>query len=500
MDGHIKTAPMHKTRVTSSYIKLPITTKNYWDVVNEFKPLMHTWYISLLMQTYVVLPLIVKLCTKTKSFLRSCGYSLAAFTAVSFALYLLPVFSDSDKFYFPFFRFFEVTLGAIIAVYSDKLTKAVKKLGASKFAILTTISAIGVASLFVVPDGFKDEILLIGVCIISAMVIIIDLPSEKSGKYPFVLRFIGMFGKITFGVYLWHQIILAFVRYTITTEFSPVHILLYFLFTLFIGFISYYLIEKPISLLCAKGKHGKATVFVCCILLCLLTSVCSLLLYKNAGVVRDIPELDIVKADAHRNMHAEYCDRGYLYDKDFEKPEKINVLVIGVSFARDYINILLESDFSDKLELSYIHTVSPEQVMSHKSRFEQADFILYSISNVKAAGIPSYLDDYYEKGNVYLIGNKSFGNCNGIIYNKRNDEDYLNSSVKIDEAYIKQNKLFSEKYNDHFIDMLTPVMLDDQTVRVFTDDGKFISQDTRHLTRSGAIYYSKLLDFSWLVG
>ncbi len=26
-----------------------ITTKNYWDVVNEYKPLMHTWYVGLIM-------------------------------------------------------------------------------------------------------------------------------------------------------------------------------------------------------------------------------------------------------------------------------------------------------------------------------------------------------------------------------------------------------------------------------------------------------------------
>lgn len=33
-----------------------ITTKNYWDIANVFKPLMHTWYVGVLMQAYVVLP------------------------------------------------------------------------------------------------------------------------------------------------------------------------------------------------------------------------------------------------------------------------------------------------------------------------------------------------------------------------------------------------------------------------------------------------------------
>ena len=41
-----------------------ITTKNYWDVVNLYKPLMHLWYIGLLMQAYIVLPLIFNLLLK----------------------------------------------------------------------------------------------------------------------------------------------------------------------------------------------------------------------------------------------------------------------------------------------------------------------------------------------------------------------------------------------------------------------------------------------------
>lgn len=36
-----------------------ITTKNYWDVVNEYKPLMHIWYIGLIMQFYIIVPLLL---------------------------------------------------------------------------------------------------------------------------------------------------------------------------------------------------------------------------------------------------------------------------------------------------------------------------------------------------------------------------------------------------------------------------------------------------------
>ena len=42
---------------------------------------------------------------------------------------------------------------------------------------------------------------------------------------------------------------------------------------------------------------------------------------------------------------------------------------------------------------------------------------------------------------------------------------------------------------------MEPVLIGDR-VRVFTDDGMFISQDCRHLTEAGAKYYAKILELS----
>ena len=35
-----------------------ITPRNYWHIANVFKTLMHTWYVGVLMQAYVLLPLV----------------------------------------------------------------------------------------------------------------------------------------------------------------------------------------------------------------------------------------------------------------------------------------------------------------------------------------------------------------------------------------------------------------------------------------------------------
>lgn len=42
-------------------------------------------------------------------------------------------------------------------------------------------------------------------------------------------------------------------------------------------------------------------------------------------------------------------------------------------------------------------------------------------------------------------------------------------------------------------------MNDEGRIRVFTSDKKFISQDCRHLTQSGAKYYSSILNIDLLL-
>lgn len=43
----------------SNNILSAITTGNYWNTANDFKPFMHTWYLGILMEFYVIAPLLV---------------------------------------------------------------------------------------------------------------------------------------------------------------------------------------------------------------------------------------------------------------------------------------------------------------------------------------------------------------------------------------------------------------------------------------------------------
>lgn len=95
---------------------------------------------------------------------------------------------------------------------------------------------------------------------------------------------------------------------------------------------------------------------------------------------------------------------------------------------------------------------------------------------------------------LFVISSKSFGTSNGIIYAHRKSGDYFNQSIEIDSAIIAFNNEMKKVPAKGYIDMMSPVMVDEIHVRVFTDENKFISQDCRHLTQAGAQYYAKILD------
>lgn len=50
-------------------------------------------------------------------------------------------------------------------------------------------------------------------------------------------------------------------------------------------------------------------------------------------------------------------------------------------------------------------------------------------------------------------------------------------------------------WGDYYIDFLGLSVIDGERVRVFSDEGKYISQDCYHLSQTGAKWYANRIDF-----
>lgn len=469
-----------------------ITTKNYWDVVNLFKPLMHTWYLGVLVQAYVVIIGITTICNKfaTKKYLAlKLLFSLV--TVVSLVLYLIPSFPQAWKFYFLPFRLFEITIGSLIALATPLDNRKCRPFLSTtvKVACVIAILATVFINTTVLPANSKLLITVALTAVYTHFTIVSPAP------FIIVFKPFAFLGRNSFPVYISHQCVVAFFYYSFIYETSVAAFAVFIAVVALFSLIIHFGIEKPVNHILKLKQQKK--LWLACILVAVLVCGASGLVYLNAGVVRDVPELDVSVQNAHRGMHAAYCDIPYAWDKDFTEDDNVKVLVIGDSFGRDWANILNESGISEDIEISYIYNGNPDYEEKVLRRAKAADVVFSGIAS--QTSVPEFITDNIPKEKLWIVGYKNFGNSNGYIYKFRFEADYLNKTQTLPDSTLTHNSQMKHIYQDHYIDMLEVVLQGRNQVRVFTDDGRFISQDCRHLTKAGAQFYAAALDLSWIV-
>lgn len=499
------------TGLFSNNILASLTTNNYWATSNDYLPLMHTWFVGVLFQFYVVFPLIVML---VKWLSRKChfGYykytvlAIIALSVISVLMYLHPDVGAGDKFYLLPYRFFELAGGGLAGLWirnhhGNMLYRHGFVSGVG-FVLLLAIIFFGVFSvggkdveLNIVhgavrtADSFiPQSLLLLATVLLTVLYVLSDNERSRIVKGFAGLKFICLLGLMSYSIYIWHQPILAFYRYLVSSVFPPLFVVVFFVAVLAVSYASYRLVEQGFKLNKYTGI-GLAAAFV-------LVVGAGIAIYMHAGVVRDVPELYIRKDNVHRNLHAEYVDRIFSYDKDFpaDKEGKINVLVEGNSFARDWCNILLESGEASRINLSYI----PKFGEKYVDRIKEADCVF--VFEWKH-DVPYYVwQNVRSESAVWGIGNKNFGECNGTIYKHRHRDDYYRQTVKINPSFFEVNEQLKAEWADQYIDLMTPVVNDGGEVIVFSEDGKFMSQDCYHLSQGGAQFYAQRLDLRAYLG
>lgn len=487
----------------SENILSAITTKNYWDVVNEYKPLMHLWYVGILFEFYIVLPILMLLANGIAKELKRDRQkwmvaALASLCVISFLLYVLPFGTDGDKFYYLPYRFFEMATGGLVALYIGKVEWGGQKLCTLQNIVATGLTLVICCSLYnVITGNAGSEGVVIGkelsnsnglpfsstfALLLTVVLTNIVVACKNGGSLLLKFRALAWLGKMSYSIFIWHQVLLAFYRYSISYEMGSVAIFAFLAVTIVVSVLSYYLIEKKIS-----TSHSS---FVSWCTASLMVMIPSGYLYIHAGVVRDVPELDVVKGEEYRGMFGKYCDRVYQYKEFSNLNNKKKVIVEGISFGRDFANVILESEYCDSIDMVYAYLWTDDALIE---KVKIADVIF--AFNAKHE-IPGWVwENLKPNAKIYGLSTKNFGACNGIVYKNRNKGSYFLSTLPIEKGYIELNGQWKKEWGDNYIDMLSMSIIEGNKVRVFTDDNKFISQDCRHLTPAGAKWYARMIDW-----
>lgn len=466
-----------------------ITTQNYWAAIYQ-KILMHTWFLGVLFQFYLVFPLLMLLMK------RQMKVTLMVLIVLSIVLYLLPIDNIGNKYYMLPYRFFEIAFGGLVAVRPMKVSAPIKYISLCGLFLMIFFGAFTIGERAMpynlvggsntIRESFLPREVMVLLTVSFAVLSCFHDCSES--RWTILSRqskLIAPLGRMSLSVFLWHQPLFAFYRYFFADELSPVILCCLIGMALLLSSFTYFFMEKRIAI----NKTSR----LCLIFFFIIVNAFALWIYQKGGIVRDIPELDIKEGLTDPMLFEQYTDRIYQYNHEFsqDNPKK-KILVIGNSFARDFANILLESPMRDSMQLSYHYAFIDCPI----TRIRQSDRIYYFGWR---HDVPDFVWQNLKQGvEVWGIGTKNHGTSNGIFYKYRHRNDYYSQRTTPREDFYIVNSLLQEEWQGNYVDLLGFAIDSKGSVPVFTPNHKYITYDGRHLTPSGACFYTcKLSESLW---
>lgn len=475
------------TTLFSNNILLGITA-GYWDNASNFKPLLHTWSLGVEEQFYIIFPILLagiwkffrSLALPITTLLLLVSFGIASWgvihnTALSF--YLLPT------------RGWELLAGALTAYW----LKYGQGLGDNSL-IRQIFSILGMGmilfSVFVFDESYVSPgpwILLpvIGSVLVIACAVNGTLVHRVlSSSIP-----VGV-GLISYSLYLWHQPLFAMARVYAKNPISTLTYAALIGITFICAYLTWKFVEAPFR---DSKRIGFRSMVIS--LSCTATFFIGFGLYldRSYGISWRIFGQDDSPAVIDKRI---YNERAFKFKATkFQGDGRLKVLVIGNSFGRDVINMLLEGYKENSFDLIYSDELSN---CIHKNSVNMNKYLVYKADVVIFAS--GYIDKYGDnclknnislvstKSKIFYIGTKHFGeNLNWIVRIPKNNRSNLYNNLPI-ETLDMHSKEIKNIPSAHFISLLAPV-LKGEYVPITDEKGKPLSVDRTHVTKFGAKFF-----------
>ena len=293
-------------------------------------------------------------------------------------------------------------------------------------------------------------------------------------------------GLISYSLYLYHQPVFAFARITSLDQPTRAAMAMLILPVFALAWASWRFVERPFR---DRARIGMRKVVGFWLAAGAILLTVGGAMAATSGFLSRWPELAEGDSGAAQNQ-AYNLSANALRDVALsDASDRTRVLVLGNSFARDFINMGRASGNFRHHVVSYSDQVCPLQFTPAERRnLRNADFVVFGSPNARCLNrwLPRATGDTTAR--IIVLGTKNFGWNNNAV-------------MLLDPAtrYGFRTKVLAGVLADNdrerravppalFVDLLGMLMDRDQRVAVFTPDRKFISQDREHLTRAGAAY------------
>ncbi|VTX70269.1 O-acetyltransferase OatA [Haemophilus influenzae] len=245
-----KTIELATAFLSNFYLGL---TQGYFDLSANENPVLHIWSLAVEEQYYLIFPLILILAYKKFREIKALFIITLILFFILLATSFIPanfykeVLHQPNIYYLSNLRFPELLVGSLLAIYHNlsnkvQLSKQVNNI----LAILSTLLLFSCLFLMHNNIAFIPGVTLILPCIFTAL--IIHTTSQNNIiKLCLSNKVIVFIGKISYSLYLYHWIFIAFAYYiTGEKQINNQSIAIVTVLTIIFSVLSYYLIEQPI--------------------------------------------------------------------------------------------------------------------------------------------------------------------------------------------------------------------------------------------------------------
>ncbi len=489
----------------------------YFDTAAETKPLLHTWSLAVEEQYYLIFPLFLMLVWPLGKRWLTPLVIIGLLLSLGIAEWGWRHHPMANFFLTPS-RIWELLIGVLTAFY---LFGKENPRGNQFLSLLGLVLILYSVFAFDKTTPFPSLYALVPT-IGTALIILFARRNTITGHILSTPIMTGI-GLISYSTYLWHQPLFVFARLKIEEPSTALYLSLSLL-AMVLGYLSWRFVENPIR----RNKNiTRKQIFLGALFGTAFIIAIGILTLATDGFKNRYPAKDhylLSLSPAAQRAYVPTLFRKY-DGKTFNKNDgQTKILIIGDSYAQDFMNALYENGALDKAQLS-THTIpnycgnlyleedftkninkdrraqcrtnegySPEII----ERIKNADTVFIATSWIKwqAELLPRSIENIKQltEAKVLVIGRKHFGSINIKKFLKLNEEERLTLKNVLKDAHTKTNQIMREtSKSGDFIDLQQIICEEDKKCRVFTPDGKLISSDGGHLTKDGAKFVGKKL-------
>jgi peptidoglycan/LPS O-acetylase OafA/YrhL len=474
---------------------LLLLTSGYWDLANEYKPLLHTWSLGVEEQFYFVFPLVLLWLVPRGRRTTLIVFAIAAVASLVAAQWFVMHEPLAAFFLLPM-RAWELLMGAMFAVMCRSDRGHALRLGGAGGALAWLGLALILAPVVLYDSTTPFPGLAALPPTLGTLLVIMFASDTNAVGRLLSRRVLVAIGLGSYSAYLWHQPIFAFLRLLSPEHPSVPAVVLAILATAVLSYASWRFIEQPFR---SREKFSRAAVFALTISVGGLLAGAGFVVDRNSGFPERLPYIASAAEGGGRVARRAYIDRAYaLRSERFSESDARKVLLLGNSFARDFLNMVTECGYMKSSEISYEPITEIEMFScvrdmqrfpeSLRERLRTCDVLILVMPIFDPVCMAEDIAWLREQGvpQVIVIGTKNFGaNPNSILGMSR--EAALSYRARVLPEVMDANRVARELVpEDCFVDLLAMVAGDDGRVPLLDGSGKLLSEDGGHLTLAGA--------------